>query len=127
MQRGNCSQSFRSPHGYARFSRGLRLEAEALRPTCSLYAKVSLASLLVYNLGNLWRRLVLPKEIGAWSLTILKQRLVKTGGGGRSSMVAILGSSDGQKRAVGTPRPRWACSGGKFVVSRAGGAHDARD
>jgi len=33
-----------------------------------------------YNLGNLWRRLALPKEIGNWSLTSLQQRLMKTGG-----------------------------------------------
>jgi len=37
-------------------------------------------SLLAYNLGNRWRRLVLPKRIDAWSLTSLQQRLVKTGG-----------------------------------------------
>ena len=37
-------------------------------------------SLIAYNLGNLWRRLVLPKRIGSWSLTSLQQRLVKTGG-----------------------------------------------
>jgi hypothetical protein len=37
-------------------------------------------SLLAYNLGNLWRRLVLPKRIDACSLTSLQQRLVKTGG-----------------------------------------------
>jgi len=37
-------------------------------------------SLLAYNLGNLWRRLVLPKRIDAWALTSLQQRLVKTGG-----------------------------------------------
>jgi hypothetical protein len=36
--------------------------------------------LIAYNLGNLWRRLVLPKRIGTWSLTSLQQRLVKTGG-----------------------------------------------
>ena len=36
-------------------------------------------SMIAYNLGNLWRRLVLPKKIGHWSLTILQQRLVKTG------------------------------------------------
>jgi len=35
---------------------------------------------LAYNLGNLWRRLVLPKRIDTWSLTSLQQRLVKTGG-----------------------------------------------
>jgi hypothetical protein len=37
-------------------------------------------SLLAYNLGNLWRRLALPKQIENWSLTSLQQRLVKTGG-----------------------------------------------
>ena len=37
-------------------------------------------SLMAYNLGNLWRRLVLPKRIDNWSLTSLQQRLVKTGG-----------------------------------------------
>ena len=37
-------------------------------------------SLLAYNLGNLWRRLALPKGIENWSLTSLQQRLVKTGG-----------------------------------------------
>jgi hypothetical protein len=37
-------------------------------------------SLMAYNLGNLWRRLVLPRKIDHWSLTSLQQRLVKTGG-----------------------------------------------
>jgi len=37
-------------------------------------------SVIAYNLGNLWRRLVLPKRIESWSLTSLQQRLVKTGG-----------------------------------------------
>jgi hypothetical protein len=36
---------------------------------------------LAYNLGNLWRRLVLPARIDTWSLTSLQQRLVKTVGG----------------------------------------------
>ena len=35
---------------------------------------------IAYNLGNLWRRLVLPRKIDNWSLTSLQQRLVKTGG-----------------------------------------------
>ena len=38
-------------------------------------------SILAYNLGNLWRRLVLPGGIEDWSLTSLQQRLVKTGDG----------------------------------------------
>ena len=37
-------------------------------------------TLLAYNLGNLWRRLAVPKRIENWSLTSLQQRLVKTGG-----------------------------------------------
>ena len=37
-------------------------------------------SVLAYNLGNLWRRLVLPARVDTWSLTSLQQRLVKTGG-----------------------------------------------
>jgi Transposase DDE domain group 1 len=37
-------------------------------------------SVIAYNLGNLWRRLALPKRICNWSLTSLQQRLVKTGG-----------------------------------------------
>jgi hypothetical protein len=37
-------------------------------------------TIITYNLGNLWRRLVLPQRIGNWSLTSLQQRLVKTGG-----------------------------------------------
>ena len=35
---------------------------------------------LAYILGNLWRRLALPKVIDKWLLTSLQQRLVKTGG-----------------------------------------------
>jgi hypothetical protein len=37
-------------------------------------------SVVAYNLGNLWWRLVLPQRIGNCSLTSLQQRLVKTGG-----------------------------------------------
>ena len=37
-------------------------------------------SVLAYNLGNLWRRLILPPGIKRWSLTSLQQRLVQTGG-----------------------------------------------
>src|ERR1017187_7067476 len=37
-------------------------------------------SLLAYNLGNLWRRLALPKRIENWSLTSLQQRLDRKGG-----------------------------------------------
>jgi hypothetical protein len=35
---------------------------------------------VTYNLGNLWRRLVLPTRIDNWLLTSFEQRLVKTVG-----------------------------------------------
>ena len=34
-------------------------------------------SLIAYNLGNLWRRLVMPRRIDKWSLTSLQQRLTR--------------------------------------------------
>jgi hypothetical protein len=37
-------------------------------------------AVLAYNLGNLGRRLGLPKRIKTWSLRSLQQRLMKTGG-----------------------------------------------
>ncbi len=37
-------------------------------------------SVIAYNLGNLWRRLGLPRKVKSWSLTSLQQRFVKTGG-----------------------------------------------
>jgi Transposase DDE domain group 1 len=37
-------------------------------------------SVIADNLGNLWRRLVLPQRIDHWSLTRVQPRLVKTGG-----------------------------------------------
>jgi hypothetical protein len=37
-------------------------------------------AVLAYNLGNLWRRLGLPRRIKSWSLTSLQHRLMKTGG-----------------------------------------------
>lgn len=32
-----------------------------------------MVSLIAYNLGNLWRRLALPKKIENWSLTSLQR------------------------------------------------------
>jgi len=52
----------------------------ALLPSFPLEPSRLALSLLAYNLGNLWRRLALPKRIENWSLTSLQQQLVKTGG-----------------------------------------------
>ena len=46
--------------------------------------------MLAYNLGNLWRRLVLPRRIDSWSLTSLQQRLVKTGGTAGEARALLL-------------------------------------
>jgi hypothetical protein len=35
---------------------------------------------IAHNVGDLWRRLVLPRRIGNWFSTSRPQRLVKTGG-----------------------------------------------
>ena len=36
-------------------------------------------TIIAYNLGNLWQRLVLPQRTGNWALTSLERRLVNTG------------------------------------------------
>jgi hypothetical protein len=64
-------------------SRDITKAVKMTRLSCHRFRsnQVRLAlSLLAYNLGNLWRRLTLPKRIENWSLTSLQQRLVKTGG-----------------------------------------------
>src|SRR5207247_3437095 len=58
-------------------------------------------SVLAYNLGNLWRRLVLPRRIDNWSLTSLQQRLVKTGG--RLVKHSVLLPSAGREPPDPTP------------------------
>jgi hypothetical protein len=68
----------------ARPSDGSRRQAgdaldPAIVPSVPGQARLQL-SLPAYALGNLWRRLLLPKRIDAWSLTSLQQRLFKTGG-----------------------------------------------
>ena len=66
-------------------NKSLELEIEDLlfrppgRPSRANEVRLQL-SVLAYNLGNLWRRLVLPPRVKRWSLTSLQQRLVKTGG-----------------------------------------------
>ncbi len=53
-------------------------------------------SVIAYNLGNLWRRLALPKKIGNWSLTSLQQRLGqerRTAGETCALLLAAVGRS----------------------------------
>jgi hypothetical protein len=52
----------------------------ALLSPFSLQRGATVAEPAGLQLGNLWRRLVLPQRIEKWSLTSLQQRLVKTGG-----------------------------------------------
>ena len=80
-------------------------------------------SVLAYNLGNLWRRLVLPARIDTWSLTSLQQRLVKTGG--RLVKHAryywlLLAESHLTRRLFGSMLRRiWACRCRRADVQRA--------
>ena len=47
-------------------------------------------SVLAYNLGNLWRRLVLPPRIKRWSLTSLQQRAGEDRGTAREACPVLL-------------------------------------
>ena len=58
-------------------------------------------SLLAYNLGNLWRRHVLPKRIDNWSLTSLQQRLVNGRASGETHTVLL--AVTGRKSPDPTP------------------------
>jgi hypothetical protein len=59
-------------------------------------------SVIAYNLGNLWRRLVLPKKIENWSLTRLQQRLVRKGEVGEACplLLVVAGGEPSDQAAV---------------------------
>ena len=75
---GRDLQAHRQPGGA-----GLQRAVKPTRLSCHRFRSNEVRlwlSLIAYNLGNLLRRLVLPKRIDGWSLTSFQQRLVKTGG-----------------------------------------------
>jgi DDE family transposase len=57
----------------------MKMTSLSCHPFRSNQVRVAL-SLLAYNLGNLWRRLALPRRIVNWSLPSLQHRSVKRGG-----------------------------------------------
>jgi hypothetical protein len=61
---------------------------------------------LAYNLANFFRQLVLPKAIWGWTLTTLREKLIKFGEGGRPRQVHHLpaGGSHRPEKAV-RPNP----------------------
>lgn len=59
-----------------------------------------------YNLGNQWRRLVLPRRIANWSLTSLQQRFIKRPAGEARAM--LLAAAGGER--TDTAAVRWAGS-----------------
>ena len=77
---------------------------------------------IAYNLGNLWRRLVLPKGIGTWSLTSLQQRLVKTGGRPGKARPLLLAIAGGEPSHAALVRKHAAADGGFAAASRVGSA-----
>src|ERR1035441_6335563 len=52
-------------------------------------------SVLAYNLGNLWRRLALPKRIDNWPLTSLQQTSGQEGWAAGETCSLLLGFSGG--------------------------------
>ena len=64
--------------------------------------------MLTYNLGNLWRRLVLLRRIESWSLTSVQQRLVKTGGRlvqARALLLALPGGESPDQALIRVDAP----------------------
>jgi Transposase DDE domain group 1 len=70
-------------------------------------------SVLAYNLGNLWRRLALPKAIGSWSLTSLQQRLVTTG---EISGLLRYRQDHRERARAGTDAPRICARSGAVAL-----------
>jgi hypothetical protein len=70
--RGTCEQWIKEGKHAVEW---MRLSCHALERNAVRLALFVLA----YNLGNFLRRLVLPKEMARWSLTSLRERLVKLG------------------------------------------------
>jgi hypothetical protein len=70
-------------------------------------------SVIAYNLGNLWPRLMLPKGIGTWSLTSPQQRLVKTG-----EHAVTTGIAGGEPSHVALVQKHAAADGGFTAASR---------
>ena len=85
-------------------------------------------SVLAYNLGNLWRRRVLPKRIDHWSLTSLQKRLVKTGGRiGETCLVPLASVGRGTSDAAGVRGDAAADLGaaGAGGVVKSGGSRES--
>ena len=59
-------------------------------------------SVLAYNLGNLWRRLVLPKNIDAWSLDELAAAIGEEGRAAGEACAVLLAAA-GQEPPDATP------------------------
>src|SRR5262249_3444713 len=59
---------------------------------------------LAYNLANFLRRLVLPKPIKSWTLTTLREKLIKIG----AKVVAHAKYITFQLAGVAVPRKRFA-------------------
>ncbi len=81
--RGTCEQSpTRHSSGDGAWIKEGKHAVEWMRLSCHKFKgnAVRLALfVLAYNLGNFLRRLVLPKEMAHWSLTSLRERLIKIG------------------------------------------------
>jgi len=71
-RRGTAEQWIKEGKNAVRWT---RLSCQTFRAS---HARLQLFA-LAYNLGNFLRRLALPKSVRQWSLTTLKEKLVKIG------------------------------------------------
>ena len=73
------------------------------------------------QLGNVGRRLAVPKRIGTWSLTSLRQRLMKTGGrlvNHAAVLLAAVGGRAPNTAAIrGDRAAAWDAVGGGWIAS----------
>ena len=77
-------------------------------------------SVIAYNLGNLWRRLVLPKKIENWSLTSLQQRAGNDGRALDQARPVLLAASGGEPPDTAAVRKHGAADRGVGRANRIG-------
>jgi len=70
------------------------------------------------QLGNVGRRLAVPKRIGTWSLTSLRQRLMKTGGRLVNHAAVLLAAVGGRLPMSRGPRATMAGCGEESHMER---------
>jgi hypothetical protein len=77
-----------------------------------LNSKATWLSLIAYNLGNLWRRLVLPKGVETWSLAVATGEDGRPAGKGCPLLLVIVG----REPSDAAPVRKHAAADGGFAL-----------